>query len=74
MKNSHICPKCGGSDIVRIDGNVGAYGTGNNVILGATVFSAVEVHRYICCACGFTEEWIDERDLQKVRDSRKAHR
>ena len=50
MKHTNLCPKCRASDIVRIDGSVGAYGTGNNVILGNTVFSAVKVHRYICCS------------------------
>lgn len=33
-----------------------------------TVFSAVPVHRYVCCSCGFSEEWIDQNDLQKLRE------
>ena len=72
MKSSRICPKCQSNDIVRIDGYIGAYGAGNNVMTGATVFSAVEVNRYICCSCGYTEEWIDREDLSKVKKSKKA--
>ena len=72
MKNTKLCPKCGSVDIVRIDGHTGAYGAGNNVILGATVFSAVNVNRYICCGCGYSEEWIDQRDLGKVRTSKRT--
>lgn len=74
MKNTKICPKCNSSDIVRIDGYAGAYGTGNNVMTGLSVFSAVNVNRYICCNCGFTEEWIDEKDIGRITKSPKAKR
>ncbi len=74
MKNSRICPKCGGSNIARIDGYAGAYGTGNNIMIGYTIFSAVNVNRYICCYCGFTEEWIDTEDIKKVTNSKKVKR
>ncbi len=72
MKNTRICPKCNSSNIIRIDGYAGAYGTGNNIMVGATIFSAVNVNRYVCCNCGFTEEWIDRADLEKLMRSRKA--
>lgn len=74
MKNTKICPKCQFADIVRIDGYSGAYGTGNNIMTGLSVFSAVNVNRYICCRCGFTEEWIDKEDIEKIAKSRKAKR
>ena len=74
MKNLRYCPKCQSTNIVRIDGNVGSYGEGNNVMIGATIFSAIKVNRYICCHCGFTEEWIDREDIEKVANSRKAKR
>ena len=74
MKNTKLCPKCQSANIVRIDGYSGAYGTGNNVLTGNTIFSAVNVNRYICCDCGFTEEWIDQEDMAKVVDSKKAKR
>lgn len=74
MKDTKVCPKCGSSDIVRIDGHAGAYGSGNNILLGMSVFSAVNVNRYICCKCGFTEEWIDKDDIETVKNSRKAKR
>lgn len=72
MKNTRICPKCNSSNIIRIDGYAGAYGSGNNIMVGATIFSAVNVNRYVCCNCGFTEEWIDRADLEKLMRSRKA--
>ena len=74
MNRTRICPNCGSNEIYVIDGYTGPYGSGNNVMIGATVFSAVKVNRYICCTCGFTEEWINREDLPKVRASKKAHR
>ena len=74
MNKNRICPKCGSNEIYVIDGYTGPYGSGNNVMIGATVFTAVKVNRDICCACGFTEEWIGREDLEKVKKSKKAHR
>jgi ribosomal protein S27AE len=74
MKNSNLCPKCKSGNIVRIDGYSGPYGTGNNVMTGSTIFSAVNVNRYICLECGYTEEWIDSGDLEKIANSKKAKR
>jgi predicted RNA-binding Zn-ribbon protein involved in translation (DUF1610 family) len=62
MKNSSQCPKCQHSDILRIEGKVGSYGSGNNINVGLTIFSAVKVTRYVCMGCGFSEEWIDDPD------------
>ena len=53
MKTSRTCPKCGSYDILRVPGKSGAYGVGNNIQMGMTYFSAVLVHRYVCCKCGF---------------------
>lgn len=74
MQNTKRCPKCQSTDIVRIDGSAGPYGTGNNVMVGMSIFSAVNVNRYICCTCGFTEEWIDREDIAKIVNSKKAKR
>ena len=68
MKQTNRCPKCNGTEIVRIKGNAGPYGTGNNIQTGRTIFSAVLVHRYLCCTCGFSEEWIDQEDLMKIKE------
>ena len=62
MRNSRTCPKCQSTDIVRIPGDVRAFGAGNNIIVGATIFSAVKVTRYLCASCGFSEEWIESAD------------
>ncbi len=67
MKNTKSCPKCGGRDLLTVPGTVGAYGVGNNILTGWTNRSAVLVHRYVCCRCGYSEEWINREDLPKLK-------
>ena len=67
MKNTRLCPKCNSSDIVRINGYAGAYGAGNNIRVGMTIFSSVLVDRYVCCHCGYSEEWIRREDVEKLK-------
>lgn len=67
MKNTKKCSKCGKTDILFISGTAEAYGTGNNIRVGWTNKSAVLVHRYLCCDCGYAEEWIDLEDIQKLK-------
>lgn len=72
MKNTKKCPKCGSTDIFVIDGFCGAYGRGNNIEVGMSIFSAVSVDRYVCGQCGYSEEWVRTEDIQKARNSRHA--
>jgi len=62
MKNTGQCPKCQSTVILRIEGATGAYGAGNNISTGMTVFSSVPVTRFLCTECGFSEEWIDSHE------------
>ncbi len=55
VKNTNICPKCQSKVIVRIPGSV--QGDGNFIQAGW--LSSIEVVRYMCGQCGYTEEWID---------------
>lgn len=68
MKNTGKCPKCGCDDILRVEGDARAYGAGNNIPIGLTIFSAVLVPRYICCRCGYSEEWIDTQDIPTLKE------
>ncbi len=60
-------PKCSDTDILLIPGTSGAYGAGNNISTGKTVFSYALVNRYLCCSCGYSEEWIDKEDVPKLK-------
>ena len=59
MKNTRVCTKCQSQDIIRIPGNIGVYGSGNNIVSG--IIKKVKVTRYLCCECGYSEEWIDDK-------------
>ena len=67
MKNTSICPKCSSTDILLVPGSAGAYGVGNNIPTGWSNLSAVLVHRYVCCNCGYSEEWINREDILKLK-------
>jgi hypothetical protein len=54
MRYKKICPKCNSVDLLIIPGRAGAYGSGDNIPTGSTIFSAVKVTRYLCCDCGFS--------------------
>ena len=45
---------------------------GNNIQTKATILSGVVyVNRYICCNCGYSEEWIDKNDIRTIIGSKK---
>ncbi|MBU5484386.1 hypothetical protein KQI86_08605 [Clostridium sp. MSJ-11] len=66
MKNTSICPKCNSNSILRIPGKAGSYGSGNIIMTGFTVLSAIKITRYLCCDCGYSEEWIDDKEDIKI--------
>ena len=68
MKLNKICPKCGSADIVKLISDKTA-SSGANIQLGFTSLSVVRVSKYVCCNCGFKEEWAEDEDLHKLRKS-----
>lgn len=68
MKNAHTCPKCKSTDVIRVEGVAMGYGVGNYIQVG---LKTVCVHRYVCCSCGFSEEWIDKEDIPKLEKKYK---
>lgn len=65
MKNRNSCIKCGLSQIIRIPGDVGMYGAGNNIIKGHWIkgnLIKVLVTRYLCASCGYSEEWVENKE------------
>ncbi|HEY4406699.1 MAG TPA: hypothetical protein VGN55_18800 [Xanthobacteraceae bacterium] len=68
MRNSKNCTKCQSTDVIRIPGVIGAYGSGNNIPVGMTIYSSVKITRYLCAACGFIEQWVEAaEDRAKIK-------
>ena len=59
MKHTGKCPKCGGTELLLIQG----YGSGNIIPAG---WSGAKVDRFLCRACGYSEEWIAPKDIAKL--------
>lgn len=58
VKNSGVCPKCQGQELMRVRDD--GLGVGLRV---------VPITRYVCFSCGFSEQWVESRaDLQRLRD------
>ena len=60
MKNTRICPKCGGSRVGPIPDPPGRYASGNNIYTTRfTLLGKIPVIRYVCCDCGYAEDWVE---------------
>ena len=60
MKHSAVCPKCGGTEILRIDGRS---------VIGGVIpagWTGAKLNRFLCTVCGYSEEWIDQKDIAKL--------
>ena len=69
MKNGSVCPKCGSRKIIRIPDNPRRHASGNNIYTTrATLLGKIPVIRYICCDCGYVENWVEtSRSLETIQ-------
>lgn len=51
MKNSKVCPKCGGRDLITVPSVDSQFSVG--------VRGPLPVERYLCLTCGYLESWMD---------------
>ena len=64
MGSPSTCPKCDARDWLRIRGRR----LRGFPYVQVGTFGIVPLARYVCAACGFTEEWVeDQADLAKIR-------
>lgn len=66
MKNTGVCPKCGGQEIAVMRGKL-AFDHDPRVRtrggMMVTLHDMVPVDRYLCCACGYMESWVDAKEF-----------
>jgi ribosomal protein S27AE len=72
VKNSDTCPKCQSRDIIVVSMRK----TVSTIIpIAFTMAGCVNLARHVCGACGFTEEWIhDKNDIDRLRAKFAAKR
>ncbi len=65
MNNSNIRPKCQSRDIIVVS----LRKTNSTIIpIAFTMAGCVNLSRHVCGACGFTEEWVhDKNDIDRLR-------
>ena len=72
MKYKKLCPKCGSADLICFVNDGFLDSSEKGIAVGMTIFSNVSVERYICCQCGYTEQWVDPRSIPQLKESKKA--
>ncbi len=72
MKYSKQCPKCGSRDIIRLVNDGFPGGSTKGIMTGWTTLSNIWLYRYVCCNCGYTEEWVSHKGIAKLKESPNA--
>ena len=68
MKNSRCCPKCRSRNIVRVPNDAHRYLSNSIYITKLVTVERVAVVRYVCCDCGYIEDWVENsNELNKIK-------
>ena len=68
MKNTSVCPKCGSHDIVRVPDDAHRYLANSIAITNVAWVKRIPVARYVCCGCGYVENWVEQRhELKELK-------
>lgn len=59
MKNTALCPKCGSRNVVRVPDDAHRYLSNSIAITKVVWVDRVPVARYVCCDCGYVEDWVE---------------
>ena len=62
MKFKKICPKCNSTDIVVVPEKTVVY---RYIPVG--IISNAYVEQYICCECGYLEEYVPQKDIKYIK-------
>ena len=61
MRQIGHCPKCGSHDVVKR----------KNFLMKS--WGTVEVERWCCLSCGYSELWTPEDELEQLREERREN-
>lgn len=70
MKNTTCCPKCGSKNMVCVPDNTHRYLANSIAITNVAWVKRIPVARYVCCDCGYVENWVENRhELAKLKET-----
>lgn len=68
MKNNAVCPKCGSHTVVRVPDDAHRYLANSICITKLVTVERVPVARYVCCDCGYVENWVEtQTQREKIK-------
>lgn len=68
MKNTNCCPKCGSKNIACVPDNAHRYLANSIAITNIAWVKRIPVARYVCCDCGYVENWVEtQNDRNEIR-------
>lgn len=70
MKNTNCCPKCQSHNIARVPDDAHRYLANSICITKLVTVERVPVARYVCCNCGYVENWVEnQHELGNIKKS-----
>ena len=66
MKNTKRCPKCGSNNIARVPDDAHRYLANSIAITKIAWVKRIPVTRYVCCDCGYMENWVETQSNRDV--------
>ena len=68
MKNTKCCPKCKSQNIVRVPDDAHRYLANSICITKVAWVKRIPVARYVCCDCGYVENWVEtQKERGEIR-------
>lgn len=65
MKNTKVCTKCNSDNIAIVND----MRSRQMVSIKTGTITVAPITRYVCCDCGYVEQWITElKDLRKIKN------
>ena len=66
MKYTNKCPRCGSREIFMMDSARQEDSKQHGMAANNVYYSNVSVQQYICCQCGYSEEWVDRFSIAGI--------
>ena len=66
MNKTGKCPKCGSNKLIIVPGKKIPAQAGRAIMIGSSTLSSALFDRYVCSQCGYSEEYFDKDNIDKL--------